>query len=165
MFPIFQIPEIKFQIWINVIVYLKVSNFFYPEIQLNDTYTHGCTSLTNLLTMICLIDRILNGARMKSHASLLGTFFVYTLALCMLIFKKKYSLKRLRTSYKKNFLFYVVKFGTFSKTFHGIFFSWKLAYIVPWCIQKHPQQRSMCDFISVPSRTSSIKEVIVVLYL
>ena len=32
---------------------------------------------------------------MKSHTSMFGTFFVYTLALCMPIFKKKSSLKRL----------------------------------------------------------------------
>ena len=48
--------------------------------------------------MTCLKGRILDGAGMKSHASMLGTFFVYTLALCMPIFKKKSSLKRLGKS-------------------------------------------------------------------
>ena len=47
---------------------------------------------------------------MKSHTSMLGTFFVYTLALCMPIFKKKSRLKRLGKSsklwvlHKKSFL-------------------------------------------------------------
>ena len=32
--------------------------------------------------MTCLIGEVLNGPGMKSHTSMLGTFFVYTLALC-----------------------------------------------------------------------------------
>ena len=39
--------------------------------------------------MTCLIDRVLDGTGMKSHSSMLGKFFVYTLAICMPIFKKK----------------------------------------------------------------------------
>ena len=30
--------------------------------------------------MTCLIDRVLSGAGMELHSSMLGTFFVYTLA-------------------------------------------------------------------------------------
>ena len=39
--------------------------------------------------MTCLVDRVLSGAGMKLHTSMLGTFFVYTLALSMPLFKKK----------------------------------------------------------------------------
>ena len=55
--------------------------------------------------MTCLKGEGLDGPGMKSHTSMLGTFFVYTLALCMPIFKKKSPLKRLGKSYK---LFIVV---------------------------------------------------------
>ena len=39
--------------------------------------------------MTCLIPIGLTGAGMKLHTSMLGTFFVYTLGLSMVIFKKK----------------------------------------------------------------------------
>ena len=55
--------------------------------------------------MTCLKAEVLDGPGMKSHTFMLGTFFVYTLALCMPIFKKKSPLKRLGKSYK---LFIVV---------------------------------------------------------
>ena len=45
--------------------------------------------------MSCLIDRVLEKAGMKSHTTfMLRTFFVYTLALNMPIFKKKKSSQR-----------------------------------------------------------------------
>ena len=47
-----------------------------------------------------LVFRGLSGTGMKLHSSMLGTFFVYTLALSMPIFKKKSSLKRLGESSK-----------------------------------------------------------------
>ena len=43
--------------------------------------------------MTCLIGEAVDGPGMKSHTSMLGTFFVYTLGLSMPIFKKK-SLRR-----------------------------------------------------------------------
>ena len=55
--------------------------------------------------MTCLIGEAVDGPRMKSHTSMLEMFFVYTLALCTPIFKKKSPLKRLGKSYK---LFIVV---------------------------------------------------------
>ena len=55
--------------------------------------------------MTCWIGEALDGPGMKSHTSMLRTFFVYTLALCMPIFKKKSPLKPLGKSYK---LFIVV---------------------------------------------------------
>ena len=55
--------------------------------------------------MTCWIGEVLDEPGMKSHTSMLGTFFVYNLALCMPIFKKKSPLKRLGKSYK---LFIVV---------------------------------------------------------
>ena len=62
--------------------------------------------------MTCLIGEVLDGPVMKSHTSMLEMFFVYTLALCTPIFKKKSPLKRLGKSSK---LFIVV-------TFQGRFF-------------------------------------------
>ena len=41
--------------------------------------------------MTCLLLRLLSGTGMKLHSSMLGTFFVYTLALSMPIFEKKSS--------------------------------------------------------------------------
>ena len=55
--------------------------------------------------MTCLIGEVLDGPGTQSHTSMLGTFFVYTLALCMPIFKKKSPLKRLGKNCK---LFIVV---------------------------------------------------------
>ena len=39
--------------------------------------------------MTCLMDRVLSGALIKLHTSMLGTFFVYTLAQSIPIFNKK----------------------------------------------------------------------------
>ena len=66
--------------------------------------------------MACLIGEAVDGPGMKSHTSMLGKFFVYTLTLCMPIFKKKSPLKRLGKSYK---LFIVV---TLLQTFQWRFF-------------------------------------------
>ena len=55
--------------------------------------------------MTCLKGEGLAGPEMKSHTYMLRTFFVYTLALSMPIFKKKSPLKRLGKSSK---LFIVV---------------------------------------------------------
>ena len=41
--------------------------------------------------MTCLVDRVQSVAWMKLHTSMLGTFFIYTLALSMPISKKKSS--------------------------------------------------------------------------
>ena len=38
--------------------------------------------------MTCLMDRVLGGAGKKLHTSMLGTFFVCSLAICMQIVKK-----------------------------------------------------------------------------
>ena len=50
--------------------------------------------------MTCLIPIGLSGTGMKLHTSKLGTFFVYTLGLSMLIFKKKSSRRFLGKSSK-----------------------------------------------------------------
>ena len=56
--------------------------------------------------MTCLIDRVLSEAGMKLHTFLhmLGTFFVYTLALSMPIFKKKSLLRRFLEKSSKLFI-------------------------------------------------------------
>ena len=83
--------------------------------------------------MTCLIDRILDRAGMKSHASMLGTFFVYTLALCMPIFKKKSTLNRLGK-----------RKSSFPQTFQGSFFLKIGIQIAKAGIyKKRPQHRSM----------------------
>ena len=102
--------------------------------------------------MTCKIDKILDGAGMKSHASMLGTFFVYTLALCMPIFKKKYSLKRLEKSSK-----------LFPRRFREDFFL-KIGIQRAKVYTKNVPNIEACDFIPAPSRILSIKQVIVVLY-
>ena len=53
--------------------------------------------------MTCLIDRVLSGAGMKSHTSMLGMFFINTLAICMPISKKK-SLQRFLEKTPKFFI-------------------------------------------------------------
>ena len=69
-------------------------------------------SLTSMLGT-CWIDEVLDGAGMKSHTFMLGTFFIYTLALhnTYADFQEKIFPE---TSGKK--------FGAFSKTFQGRFF-------------------------------------------
>ena len=47
------------------------------------------------------MDRSLSGALIKLHTSMLGTFFVYTLAQSMPIFKKKFSQIHIRVSRHK----------------------------------------------------------------
>ena len=90
---------------------------------------------------------------MKSYTSLLGTFFVYTLALCMPIFKKKSSLKRLGKSCK---LFIVVtllqwKVCNFFPDVSGEIFSWKLAFKEPRYIRKtHQTWKYMTSSLACP---------------
>ena len=50
--------------------------------------------------MTTMIDSVLGGAGVRSNSSMFGTFFVYTLALCMPIFKKKSSRIFLVESFK-----------------------------------------------------------------
>ena len=75
--------------------------------------------------MTCLIDEVLDGEGMKSHASLLGTLFVKMyLGTTYVNFQEKYLLER---------------------------------------VGKNVPNREACDFIPSLSRTSSIKQVIVVI--
>ena len=98
--------------------------------------------------MTCLLDEGLDGPGMKSHTSLLGTFFLYALGPRMPIFKKKSSLKRLGKSSK---LFIVVtllntyneKFGAFSQTFQARFFLENWHTQSQGIYKKGPQHRSM----------------------
>ena len=102
--------------------------------------------------MTCLIGNVLDGPGMEvsvtSHTFMLGTFFVYTLAYCMPIFKKISPLKRLRKSYKLLIVVTLLKclkwkVCNFFLDVSGDIFSWKLAYKEPRYIQKCPQHRSM----------------------
>ena len=70
--------------------------------------------------MTCLVGSVLSGAGMKLHSSILGSFFVYTMALSMSIFKKK-SLRRFSEKLPK-LHYYNEKFGTFFQKFHKDFF-------------------------------------------
>ena len=102
--------------------------------------------------MTCLVDEVLDRAGMKSHTSLLGTFFVCTMELRMPVFKKK---NFPETSRKK--------FQTFSGVSGNIFFL-KIDIRSPKVYTKNVPNREECDFIPALSRTSSIKQIIVVLY-
>ena len=95
--------------------------------------------------MTCLIERILDGAGMKSHASMLGTFFVYTLALCMPIFKKKYFLELFPRRFMEDFF---LKIGIRS----------------PKVYRMNVPNIEECNFIPAPLRTLNTKQVIEVLY-
>ena len=99
--------------------------------------------------MTCLVVRVLSGAGMKSHTSMLGTSFVYTLALSMPIFKKKPLRKFLEKS---------------SKLFIVVTFFLKIGIHSAKVYSKNVPNIEVCDFIPAPLRTLSIKQVIVVLY-
>ena len=119
--------------------------------------------------MTCLIGRVLSGARMKLHTSMLGTFFVYTLGLSMLIFKKK-SLRRflgksskLWVLHKKSFLCNTQSLELFPRNLREDFFL-KIGILSPKVYTKNVPNIEVCNFILAPLRTLSIKQVIVVLY-
>ena len=119
--------------------------------------------------MTCLLDEGLDGPGMKSHTSMLGTFFVYTLALCMPIFKKKSHLKRLGKSsklwvlHKKSFLCNTQSLELFPRNLRKDFFL-KIGILSPKVYTKNVPNIDICNFILAPLRTLSIKQVIVVLY-
>ena len=103
--------------------------------------------------MTCLLDEVLDGPGTKSHTSLLGTFFVYTLGPRILIFKKKFSLKRLGKSSKISIVVTLQqwKFWNFFPDVSGKIFSWKLEYVVPRCIQKtSPTEKYVTSFLARP---------------
>ena len=120
--------------------------------------------------MTCLIDRVLSGARMKLHTSMLGTFFVYTLGLSMPIFKKK-SLRRflgksskLWVLHKNDFLCNTQSLELFPRRFRRDFFL-KIGIHRAKVYTKKVPNIEVCDFIPGSSRTSPIQQVIEVLYL
>ena len=61
--------------------------------------------------MTCLVDRMLSEAWMRLHTSILGSFFVNTLALSMPIFKKK-SLRMILDKMPKLFIEVTLLFKT-----------------------------------------------------
>ena len=95
--------------------------------------------------MTCLIDRILSVTGMKLHTSILGTFLVYMYIGSM----------------------YVCRFSTFFETFpqkspRKNFL--KIGIHRAKVYTKNAPNIEECDFIPVPLRTLSIKQVLVVLY-
>ena len=119
--------------------------------------------------MTCLIGEAVNGPRMKSHTSMLGTFFVYTLALCMPIFKKKSRLKRLGKSsklwvlHKKSFLCNTQSLELFPRNLCEDFFL-KIGILGSKVYTKNVPNIEVCNFILAPLRIQSIKQGIEVLY-
>ena len=119
--------------------------------------------------MTCLIGRVLSGARMKLHTSMLGTFFVYTLGLSMPIFKKKSSRRFLGKSsklwvlHKKSFLCNTQSSELFPRNLCEDFFL-KIGILCPKVYTKKVPNIEECNFIPVPLRSLATKEVIEVLY-
>ena len=119
--------------------------------------------------MTCLMDRRLSGALIKLHTSMLGTFFVYTLAQSMPIFKKKSSQIFLGEScklcvlHKKSFLCNTQSLELFPRNLREDFFL-KIGILSPKVYTKNVPNIEVCNFILAPLRTLSIKQVIVVLY-
>ena len=93
--------------------------------------------------MTTLIDWVVVGAGVKSHASMLGTFFVYTLTLSMPIFNEI--------------------LGIFSKNLREDFFL-KIGILSVKVYTKKALNIEACDFTPAPTTTQSIKVVIVVAY-
>ena len=120
--------------------------------------------------MTCQIGEVLDEPGIKSHTSMLGTFFVYTLALCMPIFKKKSRLKRLGKSsklwvlHKKSFLCNTQSSELFPRNLGKDFFV-KISMLSPKVSTKNVPNLEVCDFIPGSSSTSPIQQVIVVLQL
>ena len=119
--------------------------------------------------MTCLIGEAVDGPRMKSHTSMLEMFFVYTLALCTPIFKKKSPLKRLGKSYKlwvlhkNSFLCNTQSLELFPRNLREDFFL-KIGILRAKVYTKNVPNIDECDFIPAPLRNLSIKQAIVVLY-
>ena len=78
-------------------MYADFQEKIFPETSGKKLQTFQCSNVTS---MTCLIGEVLDEPGMKSNASFLGTFFVYTLEVPMPIFKKKSPLKCQGKSYK-----------------------------------------------------------------
>ena len=123
-----------------------------------------------ITSMTCLKSIVLRGTRMKFHTCTLGTFFVYTLGLSMLIFKKKSSWRFLGKSsklcvlHKNDFLCNTQSLELFPRNLRKDFFL-KIGILSPKVYTKNVPNIEVCDFIPGPSTASPIKQVIVVLYL
>ena len=120
--------------------------------------------------MTCQIGEVLDEPGIKSHTSKLGTFFVDTLGLSMLIFKKKSSPRFLGKSselwvlHKNDFLCNTQSLELFPRRFRRDFFL-KIGIHRAKVYTKKVPNIEVCDFIPGSSRTSPIQQVIVVLYL
>ena len=90
--------------------------------------------------MTCLMDRSLSGALIKLHTSMLGTFFVYTLAQSMPIFKKKSSRIFLGES-SKLCIVVTSECGFFCPVFQIIFISGLANECPPWKRKMKNEQR------------------------
>ena len=119
--------------------------------------------------MTRLVPIGLSGTGIKLHASKLGTFFVYTLGLSMLIFKKK-SLPRflgksseLWVLHKNYFLCNTQSLEQFPRNLRRYFFL-KIGILSPKVYTKNVPNLEACNFIPVPLRPMGIKQVIEVLY-
>ena len=120
--------------------------------------------------MTCLIGEAVDGPRMKSHTSMLEMFFVYTLALCTPIFKKKSPLKRLGKSYKlwvlhkNSFLCNTQSLELFPRNLSEDFFL-KIGILSPKVYIKNIPNVEVWNFILVLLRAQPFKQAIEVLYL
>ena len=112
--------------------------------------------------MTCLIDKVLDGAGMKSHTSLLGTFLVHTLGPHMQILNIKSSLKHLEKTFHCSKIT-TMKINFFPNISGKIFLEIGIQRAKVYT--KNVPDIEVCEFIHGPSRTSPIKQVIAVLYL
>ena len=115
--------------------------------------------------MTCLMDRSLSGALIKLHTSMLGTFFVYTLAQSMPIFKKKSSQIFLGEScklcvlHKNDFLCNTQSLQLSPRNTCEDFFL-KIGILCVKVYTKKVPNIEVCNFINAPLRLLSIKQVI-----
>ena len=119
--------------------------------------------------MTCLVGRSVSGTWMKLCSSMLGAFFVYTLKLSMPIFKKKISARRFLEKMAKLFICNnnvttMKSLAIFSRNLRRDFFL-KIGILSVKVYTKKVPKIEECNFIHVPLRLLTPKQIIVVLYL
>ena len=138
----------------------------FPFIWQNDKYTHGCISLTTLSVKHYndLLDRRSSGrSRDEFKYFSVGDIFCLHLGTTYANFQEKIFPETSGKKFQTFPCYYNEKFGSFSQNFREHLFLENWHTQSQDDVYKKVPYRGVCDFIPAPSRTSSIKQVIVVL--
>ena len=150
------------RLWVDFRLLLMCLTAFGKNIK----HTDANKSLTTIVLKY-LVSRLLSRAGMKLHSSMSGTFFVYSLALFTLIFKKKSSRRFLGKSSKFSIVATLLDTMKSLELFprnHRRDFFLKIGIHSAKVYTKKAPSILECNFIPAPLKSLAYKQVIIMLH-